>query len=98
MTIPQAESLLSEVDAVDGHRELGRGILDIALALTGAKKPDGNGEARHSRPAAPEAAEILIPELRAVVEGQMRAEGWQPPPEPAPGQITSPGQPAPLQL
>ncbi len=94
MTIPMARSLLAEMDAVDGHRELGNGILDIALALTG-QKPREKQKPREAaapppRAAEPEPAGILLPELRAVVEAQMRTEGWQPPSQPPRSDVSSP--------
>lgn len=82
MTIPMARSLMRELDAVDGYRDAARmiveGILDIAVA-GGLVKRGKSAPPPPARPAAPDPSGVLIPDLRAVAEAALLAEGWQPP-------------------
>ena len=92
MTIPQARFLMRHADAVDGHRETARlvveGIIDLAVA-GGLVKRKTSAAAPDRRPDTDVAAvivpETLIPELQDALEAQMQArmlaEGWQAPPE-----------------
>lgn len=85
MTIPQARFLMCHADAVDGHRETARlvieGIIDIAVAggLVKRKQANTSGRRPDTETAAIVVPETLIPELEAALAAQMQAKGWQPP-------------------
>ena len=97
MTLPQARFLLREMDAADGHRDSARmtveGLVDIACAAGLVKRsgqttrPSDHDTSANRSPANSSSsndAGVLIPELRAVMESQMKSEGWQPPASAAP--------------
>ena len=86
MTIPQARFLMRHADAVDGHRETARlvveGIIEIAVAagLVMRKTQDATTRQPETNAAAVVVPETLIPELQDALKVRMLAEGWQAPP------------------
>lgn len=88
MTLPQARFLMRHADAVDGHRETARlvvdGIIDVAVAggLVKRQTQDAAAHRPDTDAAAVVVPETLIPELEAALAAQMQAKGWQPPPSP----------------
>ena len=80
MTIPQARFLMRQADAVDGHRETARlvvdGIIDIAVAggLVKRKTQDAAARLPDTKTAALVVPDTLIPELQDALEAQLRPQ------------------------
>ncbi len=86
MTIPQARLLQKHFADNDGQlgaaRLIVESIVDIAVAgglIKRAEKPFPASRRPDTDAAAALVPDTLIPELRTLVEAQLRTEGWQPP-------------------